>query len=355
MTFTGSVETGKDRLQGRRREAHPGHAGAWRQEPDDRDGRCRPRQGGRRRDHRHALHAPGPELHRGVAASSCRRRSTIAFVERLRARVDAMKMGDPLDEATDIGTIISPQQFDKVKSYIAIGEATPGAKAIRCSALPNDRSSAKGYFVQPVIFTGVDQRFTARARGDIRSGHLRHQVQELRRRDRAGERQRIRARGDDLDDQSQDRARRDASARSRARPGQSEPRRDRPTCQLRRRQEFRPRQRSDARSDARAFHAQEDDHREHAIRPACRADTRPACVLFAARACCNRPRRISSNRTNPSARCARPSRWSGLKAGHETGHDDDSQDLHRPQRATLRWIGTQQRRGARGAGNIAWP
>jgi hypothetical protein len=45
----------------------------------------------------------------------------------------------------------------------------------------------------------------------------------------------------------------------------------------------------------------------------------------------------------------------GLKAGHETGHDDDSQDLHHPQRTTLRRAGTQQRRGARGAGNIAWP
>src|SRR6478736_2704470 len=44
------------------------------------------------------------------------------FVERLRARVDAMKMGDPLDETTDIGTIISPQQFDKVNDYIRLGE-----------------------------------------------------------------------------------------------------------------------------------------------------------------------------------------------------------------------------------------
>ncbi len=37
-----------------------------------------------------------------------------------------MKMGDPLDEATDIGTIISKQQYDKVISYIEYGEKTPG-------------------------------------------------------------------------------------------------------------------------------------------------------------------------------------------------------------------------------------
>jgi acyl-CoA reductase-like NAD-dependent aldehyde dehydrogenase len=78
-----------------------------------------------------------------------------AFVERLRARVDAMKMGDPLDEATDIGTIVSPQQFEKVNDYIRIGEETPGMKAIACSQLPTDQKLKQGLFVRPVIFTGA--------------------------------------------------------------------------------------------------------------------------------------------------------------------------------------------------------
>jgi len=78
-----------------------------------------------------------------------------AFVDALRAKVDAMKMGDPLDEATDIGAIISPQQFDKVNSYIKLGEAVAGATAIHCSALPKDARFKKGLFVRPVIFTGV--------------------------------------------------------------------------------------------------------------------------------------------------------------------------------------------------------
>ncbi|MBY0427847.1 MAG: aldehyde dehydrogenase family protein, partial [Alphaproteobacteria bacterium] len=79
-----------------------------------------------------------------------------AFVEKLKAKVDAMKMGDPFDEATDIGTIISQGQFEKVKSYIAIGEATAGAKAVRCSALPSDAKLKDGFYVQPVMFTGLD-------------------------------------------------------------------------------------------------------------------------------------------------------------------------------------------------------
>ena len=77
------------------------------------------------------------------------------FVDALKGKVDAMKMGDPLDEETDIGCIISQQQFDKVRSYIKIGEESPGAQALRCSAMPADKKLSKGLFVQPVIFTGV--------------------------------------------------------------------------------------------------------------------------------------------------------------------------------------------------------
>lgn len=77
-----------------------------------------------------------------------------AFVEKLKAAVDKMVMGDPLDEKTDIGTIISRPQYEKVLSYIALGE-NEGGTANRCSALPEDDKLATGLFVQPVIFTGL--------------------------------------------------------------------------------------------------------------------------------------------------------------------------------------------------------
>lgn len=77
------------------------------------------------------------------------------FVTRLKARVDAMKMGDPLDESTDIGTIISEQQFNTVQRYIGIGKATPGAVAHECSQLPEDQEFSQGRYVRPVIFTGL--------------------------------------------------------------------------------------------------------------------------------------------------------------------------------------------------------
>src|SRR5260221_6380299 len=74
----------------------------------------------------------------------------------------------------------------------------------------------------------------------------------------------MRARGDDLDEGSEDGARRHAAARGRLRSGQPKPRRPGQSV-LWRCQEFRARQGSLARSHARAFHPQEDDHHEHGL------------------------------------------------------------------------------------------
>lgn len=78
------------------------------------------------------------------------------FVARLKAKVDAMTMGDPLDEATDIGAIISQQQWDKVRSYIAMGTEA-GGTAHLLSALPSDPRLAKGLFLRPVLFTDLPE------------------------------------------------------------------------------------------------------------------------------------------------------------------------------------------------------
>jgi acyl-CoA reductase-like NAD-dependent aldehyde dehydrogenase len=77
------------------------------------------------------------------------------FVAEMARRVDAMVMGDPLDEKTDIGTIISPEQFSKVQGFIAEGEKTVGATGRACSAMPNDPALKKGLFIRPYIFTGL--------------------------------------------------------------------------------------------------------------------------------------------------------------------------------------------------------
>jgi aldehyde dehydrogenase (NAD+) len=78
-----------------------------------------------------------------------------AFVAKVKALVDAMKIGDPMDESTDIGTIISPAQFDKVLGYIEAGRALPGTTAVECAALPENAELKDGLFVRPVLFTGL--------------------------------------------------------------------------------------------------------------------------------------------------------------------------------------------------------
>ena len=78
-----------------------------------------------------------------------------AFVNKLIDKVNSLKMGNPLDEETDIGTIINRKQFDKVCGYIDIGEKE-GATKHELSALPTDPDLSDGTFVRPVIFTDVD-------------------------------------------------------------------------------------------------------------------------------------------------------------------------------------------------------
>lgn len=78
------------------------------------------------------------------------------FVTRLAQAVNGLRMGDPLEEDTDIGTIISQAQFDRVKSYIHLGEQSDGAQVMHLSALPTESSLKNGFYVQPVVVTGVD-------------------------------------------------------------------------------------------------------------------------------------------------------------------------------------------------------
>lgn len=77
------------------------------------------------------------------------------FVDRMAEAVDAMIMGDPLDEATDMGSIISPQQFETVHRYLGLARELPNATVRECSQLPTDPRLADGLFVRPVILTGV--------------------------------------------------------------------------------------------------------------------------------------------------------------------------------------------------------
>jgi betaine-aldehyde dehydrogenase len=74
-----------------------------------------------------------------------------AFVERLVARTRAMRVGDPLDPATQMGPLISADHLDKVLSYVACGEAE-GARLLTGGRRIEEGALARGYFIQPAIF-----------------------------------------------------------------------------------------------------------------------------------------------------------------------------------------------------------
>ncbi len=77
------------------------------------------------------------------------------FIDRLCTRLDRMKIGDPLEEETDIGTIVSQGQLERVRAYVKSGSETPGARVRMCSSMPTDEKLSAGYFMQPAIFSGL--------------------------------------------------------------------------------------------------------------------------------------------------------------------------------------------------------
>ena len=73
-------------------------------------------------------------------------------VERLRRRLETLRLGDPLDKNTDIGAINSRQQLDKITELSAAGEAEGAQRWSAPCQLPD-----KGFWFAPTVFTGVSQ------------------------------------------------------------------------------------------------------------------------------------------------------------------------------------------------------
>jgi aldehyde dehydrogenase (NAD+) len=73
------------------------------------------------------------------------------FVEKMVAKAKARKVGDPFDPTTQQGPQVSQEQFDRVLGYIDAGKKE-GAKML----LGGGRVGDRGYFVQPTVFTDVN-------------------------------------------------------------------------------------------------------------------------------------------------------------------------------------------------------
>jgi betaine-aldehyde dehydrogenase len=79
------------------------------------------------------------------------RRVRAQFVERLRARAAALRVGDPLDPATQVGALISAEHMEKVLRFIARGREQ-GARLLTGGARVTAGDLANGFFVAPTVF-----------------------------------------------------------------------------------------------------------------------------------------------------------------------------------------------------------
>ena len=78
-----------------------------------------------------------------------------AFLKRLSARLDTAIIGDPMDEGTSFGPMVSETQMNIVKSYIEKGQAE-GARLV----FGGQQLDQPGFYLQPTVFADVTDDMT---------------------------------------------------------------------------------------------------------------------------------------------------------------------------------------------------
>jgi acyl-CoA reductase-like NAD-dependent aldehyde dehydrogenase len=76
-------------------------------------------------------------------------------LERVVGELAKLRIGDPMDEATEIGAIISREQFERVVHYVELARGTPGARILCGGSRPRDPELPPGYFYAPTLIDGL--------------------------------------------------------------------------------------------------------------------------------------------------------------------------------------------------------
>ena len=71
-------------------------------------------------------------------------------------RVKKLTVGDPLEEASKQGAVVSKVHFDKVMNCIAVAKEEGGTILLGGEAVTPEGRCANGYFIQPTIIEGLD-------------------------------------------------------------------------------------------------------------------------------------------------------------------------------------------------------
>lgn len=81
------------------------------------------------------------------------------IVKRLVGRAQKIRLGNPLHKTTDMGTVANEPQFDRILK--CIGDAQKEGAVLACGGKPATGDGlGKGLFIEPTIFTGVENRMT---------------------------------------------------------------------------------------------------------------------------------------------------------------------------------------------------
>src|SRR5258707_6739546 len=79
------------------------------------------------------------------------------IVSRLAERAHTIKLGNPLQVETEMGPVAFKEQQDKIKHYIALAQEE-GAQLVYGGKVPTDPELKQGFFIEPTIFTQVENR-----------------------------------------------------------------------------------------------------------------------------------------------------------------------------------------------------
>ena len=155
ISFTGGTVTGPQGCGDLRADVQESFARAWRQKSEHHFRR----RGSRRRDcwqRPLLLREPGPGL--SLRLARVRRALRLPGVSSIASspKSSQLKQGDPLEEKTEQGAIVSKTQLDKVKFYVDLAQKEGGKIALGGKAPDsiNDRCR-DGYFFPPTVLTDL--------------------------------------------------------------------------------------------------------------------------------------------------------------------------------------------------------
>lgn len=78
-----------------------------------------------------------------------------SFLEKLVSKTSSLKLGDPLDETSDIGCIINEKQFKRVCGFVEEGLALEDGELVMGGMPPESGPLSEGYFALPTIFANA--------------------------------------------------------------------------------------------------------------------------------------------------------------------------------------------------------